>query len=588
MVKHQNVKQKKFNKPENKNKSFRNKENFHKGKGKFKKTQKEALIEEDVVENKDTGFDFDFDNETNILSKLKGEKHKKTKVGGGWDYKNIIDTETKVKYVKEQNKPMADHQDVEMQPKEKDTEIKEEQEDETNNFNLDKFESEIYAKNASFKDFNLSRLILKACSDMEYFHPTKVQDKVIPLILRNHDVLINSETGSGKTACYLLPIIQKILNHKGSANEIKALIIIPTRELAYQCGEMVQTFTKYLDTFNSVILCGGMSVENQLNQLNAKPDIIIATPGRLIDIIYNYKTFSLEYINIIVLDEADKLLELGFKDAIMEIFNIVKNNDNRQTLLFSATLNPKIVDLGKDTLKRPVKLKLAASAILANLKQSIVRIKFKIEDNDDNVFEKRMAYLISLLIKGSRKRSMIFFNTKLECHKAKLILDKFNIRSAELHSDIEQTERLKSLDEFQKGSIHYLLATDIAGRGIDVEKVRCVINFQMPLLPDRYIHRVGRTARKGYIGEAVTICDEKDRLILKKLIKKEHFNLNVIKTDNVEIKKFYKELLTNKEEVRNDMENYEIEKELIGAEKEVDRAMNLKIHYNEIHNRPRK
>jgi ATP-dependent RNA helicase DDX27 len=586
MVKHQKGKpsglknKPAFGKPKGK------KDNFHKGKGKFNKNKPREEEIEEVVESKDNIFDFD--NDTNVISKLRGDRQRKVVNNTGWDYKNIMSKENEIKKIKESSKEeRTGADDVEMKVIVKADEDNEEN-DENNNFNLDKFESEIYAKNASFKDFNLSRSVLKACSDMEYFHPTKVQEKVIPIILRNHDVLINSETGSGKTACYLLPIIQKILNHKNSANEIKALIIIPTRELAYQCGEMVQSFTRYLDNFNYVTLCGGMSVDGQLKQLNLKPDIIIATPGRLIDILYNYKSFSLELVNIIVLDEADKLLELGFKDAIMEIFNLVKNNENRQTLLFSATLNPKIIDLGKDTLKRPVKLKLAASAILANLKQSIVRIKFKIEENDPNIFEKRMAYLLPLLISGNRKRTMIFFNTKLECHKAKLILDKEGIRSAELHSDVDQMIRLKSLDEFQKGTIPYLLATDIAGRGIDVEKVRCVVNFQMPVLTDRYIHRIGRTARKGYIGESITICDDKDRLILKKLIKKEKFALVSIKTDNNDIKKYYKQLLANKEDVKNDMENYEIEKELIGAEKEVERAMNLKIHYNEIHNKPRK
>jgi ATP-dependent RNA helicase DDX27 len=287
-----------------------------------------------------------------------------------------------------------------------------------------------------------------------------------------------------------------------------------------------------------------------------------------------------------VLDEADKLLELGFKDSIMEIFNIVKDNENRQTLLFSATLNPKIIDLGKNTLNRPVKLKLAASAILANLKQSIVRIQFK--DDSENLFEKRMAYLIPLLDGGMRKRTIIFFNTKLECHKAKIILNDFNIKAVELHSDIQQTDRLKNLDEFQKGHASYLLATDIAGRGIDIEKVKCVINFEMPVLTDRYIHRIGRTARKGYIGEAITICDDKDRLGLKKLIKKEHFELNVIKTDNVLIKKHYKDLISKKELISQEMEKYEVDKELQEAERDVDKAINMKVHANDIYNRPRK
>jgi len=248
--------------------------------------------------------------------------------------------------------------------------------------NLDKFESDVYAKNASFCDFNLSKVILKGLASLEYFHPTKVQEKVIPTIIKGNDVLVNSETGSGKTACFLLPIIQKILINKNSLTPIKALILLPTRELAYQCSEMLQSFIKYLiDDITYVSITGGMSIENQSNQLKAEPDIIIATPGRLIDMLYNFKSLnSLEFINILVLDEADKLLELGFKDAIMELIGMIKNNTNRQTLLFSATLNTKIIDLGKNALKNPVKVKITSSAILLNLKQSIIRMRFKKEE----------------------------------------------------------------------------------------------------------------------------------------------------------------------------------------------------------------
>ena len=297
----------------------------------------------------------------------------------------------------------------------------EEEEDEFNSNNVNKFESDVYSKDTSFCDFSLSKLILKGLANMEYFHPTKVQEKVIPVILRGHDVLINSETGSGKTACFLLPMIQKIITNKNSKTPIKGLILLPTRELAFQCSEMLKSFTKYLEEVTSVSICGGMSIENQINGLKANPDIIVATPGRLIDMLYNYKSLNsafLENINILVLDEADKLLELGFKDAIMEIISMIKANGNRQTLLFSATLNTKIVDLEKDALKNPVKVKMVKSAILTNLKQSIVRMRFKKTeptDEEDYNFEKRMSYLLTLLVnehkvKNQNKlRSIIYY-----------------------------------------------------------------------------------------------------------------------------------------------------------------------------------
>ena len=447
----------------------------------------------------------------------------------------------------------------------------------------DKFESEIYSKNMSFCDFNVSKLILKGCSDLEFFHPTKVQEKVIPIILKNDDVFVNSETGSGKTACYLLPIIQKIITNKNSNNEIKALIILPTRELAYQCGEMLKSFVKYVDVSYNLI-CGGMSIEKQTLELKNQLDIIIATPGRLIDMIYNYRSLSLEFINILVLDEADKLLELGFKDAILEIITLMKNNQNRQTLLFSATLNPKIIDLGKHTLKNPVKIKMLESALLKNLKQKIIRMTFK--NLEENEFEKRMSYLIDLV--RNKKRTIIFFNTKKECHRAFVFLEKFGLASGELHSDILQTLRLKSLEDFQAGTIKFLLATDIAGRGIDIEKVKCVVNFQMPLTKERYTHRIGRTARKGYSGEAVTICNEKDRLLLKKIIKKENYVLGSVKINNLEIKNIYKILCENKSKINQICEEEEIEKEMLRAEKDVTKAFNVTNYKQDIMNRPRK
>ena len=258
----------------------------------------------------------------------------------------------------------------------------------------------------------MSKLIIKALSELEYYTPTKVQEKVIPIALNGHDIFVNSETGSGKTACFLLPIVQRIILSRSSKENLKtkknkvdssqiiqnqALIIVPTRELALQCNEMLTKFLKYID-LNYIFLCGGLSVENQINQMKNKiPDIIISTPGRLLDLIYNNKNISLEHVNILVLDEADKLLELGFKDAIFEILELIKKNKNRQTLLFSATLNPKLLDLGEHALTNPIKIKIAQSAILTNLSQSIVRLKFT--NLEQNNYEKRMAYLISI-IKG--------------------------------------------------------------------------------------------------------------------------------------------------------------------------------------------
>ena len=592
-------------------------------------------------EDNKNGF-FDFDMDTNIMDKLENEKislnskssksqrgvlNKKRKqnsidLDSTWSYNNILSEEKKIQKIKEnkkirelglsKNKYKKEEEDNKINEDKKKLkkemtlleEEEEESEEDENPYFKDKFENALFAKGISFTNFNLSKLIIKALSELEYYTPTKVQEKVIPIALNGHDIFVNSETGSGKTACFLLPIVQRIILSRSSKDNKKnkndslnnpqviqnqALIIVPTRELALQCNEMLKKFLKYID-LNYIFLCGGLSVENQINQMKNKiPDIIITTPGRLLDLIYNNKNISLEHVNILVLDEADKLLELGFKDAIFEILELIKKNKNRQTLLFSATLNPKLLDLGDHALNNPIKIKIAQSAILTNLSQSIVRLRFT--NLEQNNYEKRMAYLISIIKQKKLNRTIIFFNTKQDCHKCLLFFKKFGLEScAELHGNISQTERIKSLDDFQKGNVKFLLATDIAGRGIDIEKVKTVINFQMPLIGERYIHRVGRTARKGYVGEAITICDDKERLVLKKVFKKEKIEINVkpIKINNDEIKDIFKKIMNFKDDIEEKLVDEKAEKQFEMAEKDIEKTMNIKLHQNEIKNRPKK
>ena len=579
-------------------------------------------------ENNNDFFDFDMD--TNIFEKLENDKisikessnnsqkllnkKRKSNINSSWSYGNVLSEEKKIQKIKEtkkikelglsQTEKDKEIDNEETEPKQNSEmpliEENEQDSEDENPYFKDKFENALFAKGMSFTNFNLSKLIIKALSEMEYYTPTKVQEKVIPIALNGHDILVNSETGSGKTACFLLPIVQRIIFSRNSKENKKnknenniiqnqALIIVPTRELALQCNEMLTQFLKYID-LNFVFLCGGLSVENQLKQMKNKiPDIIITTPGRLLDLIYNNKNLSLEHVNILVLDEADKLLELGFKDAIFEILELIKKNKNRQTLLFSATLNPKLLDLGEHALNNPIKIKIAQSAILTNLSQSIIRIKFA--NLEQNNYEKRMAYLLSIIKQKKLNRTIIFFNTKQDCHKCILYFSKFGLDSCvELHGDKSQTERIKSLEDFQKGNVKFLIATDIAGRGIDIEKVKCVINFQMPLIGERYIHRVGRTARKGYVGEAITICDDKERLLIKKIFKKEKVDIKVkpIKINNDEIKDLYKKVIKIKDEIDNKIIDEKAEKQFEMAEKDIEKTMNIKLHQNEIQNRPKK
>lgn len=533
---------------------------------------------------------------------------------------------------------------------------------------LDKFNNDLFENEISFSDFELSKLLLKACSELNFFNPTKVQAKVIPLIIENNDVLVNAETGSGKTACYLLPILQKVLISKHKKLPIKVLILIPTRELAIQVSKMLSHLIKYVDNISYVVTTGGMSIESQTAELRKEPDIILATPGRLIDMIYNYKSINLDFINVLILDEADKLLELGFKNAIMEIVDkigkssmlkLIDDNKNKnyqhksdislsskklhQTLLFSATLNTNVISLGNIVLSNPIKLKLAHSNLLSNLKQSIVRMRFKNNKDNTNIVEnklksnienlnnglennelslnesknidnfklvnknkktknnkkassilnnlefiQRASYLATIIEIYKVNRAIIFFNTKLDCHKAFLMLKHLGIYSEEIHSDIPQIERLTSLNNFQTGKTPLLLATDVLGRGIDIEKVKYVINFQMPIQGDRYIHRIGRTARKGNLGHAITICNDVDRSLFKKLHKKHEFILHPLKVDNKTIIKNYISLKNNSKEINLEYEDFIINKELDAEEIKINRAINIENNYYNIKSKPKK
>ena len=292
------------------------------GKNQKKTTKDKAPVQEEATSSKaNTNNFFDFDMETNVFDKLTENKtnYFNKKNNTSWSYDNIIKNETHIQQTKENKKKaqlnIEDTKPQTMNVKEPKTvsnqitqNINNDNDEET--FLNDKFENSVYAKGISFTNFNLSKLIAKGLSEMEFYTPTKVQEKVIPIVLKGHDVLVNSETGSGKTACYLLPIIQRIITTRGTRDSSQALILVPTRELALQCNEMLSKLSKYVE-ISFLFLCGGMSVESQMSQIKSTlPEIIIATPGRLIDMLYNYNTISLENINILVLDEADKLLEL--------------------------------------------------------------------------------------------------------------------------------------------------------------------------------------------------------------------------------------------------------------------------------------
>eukprot|EP00968_Pinguiococcus_pyrenoidosus_P007655 scaffold517_cov255-Pinguiococcus_pyrenoidosus.AAC.29 len=311
-----------------------------------------------------------------------------------------------------------------------------------------------------FTQLNLSRPILRGVEGMGFVTPTAIQSKVIPLALMGRDICGSAVTGSGKTAAFLLPSLERLLFRPKDQPATRFLVVAPTRELAAQCHAMLLAFAKFTD-IQSVLVCGGAkNVKAQAAELRARPDCVIATPGRLLDHLQNSASVHLDDLDILVLDEVDRLLELGFQEEITEILKYVPVK--RQTLLFSATFTDNVEDLLKLALKKPVRVMADAHKLVApRLQQEFVRIRPTMEKD-------RMAILAALLKRTFTQKVMVFFDTKSEAHYARVLLGLLDVRCAELHGNVTQTARLQALQNFKDGLVDVLLCTDLAARGIDV------------------------------------------------------------------------------------------------------------------------
>ena len=364
-----------------------------------------------------------------------------------------------------------------------------------------------------FSQLALSRPLLRAVASMGYVTPTPVQRQCIPLTLAGRDVCASAVTGSGKTAAFLLPILEKILQRKQYTygNITRALILCPTRELAAQCLSMMVAMTSHVKPEGYITGClivgGAKNVQAQAAQLKARPDVVVATPGRLVDHILNSHSFELSSLEFLVLDEADRLLELGFHEEVNEIVKHCPTQ--RQTMLFSATMDTKVDDLVNLSLKRPIRVAVSNRKkhgvtsfssqtsnatgrveVAPRLEQEFVRIR---PGNEGN----REAIMLSLLTRTYKNRAICFFDTKATAHRFRILAGLVGILCTELHGDLTQPQRLEALEAFRKGDVDVLLATDLAGRGIDIPDVDAVLNFDMPSRIASYVHRIGRTARAG-------------------------------------------------------------------------------------------
>lgn len=366
----------------------------------------------------------------------------------------------------------------------------------------------------TFADLDLIQPILKALKDENYIEPTSIQQQAIPLVLRGDDVLGSAQTGTGKTAAFAVPIIQHLVNdkhHDRGKRHIKALIVTPTRELAIQIGENITAYAKYTSIKNTVIF-GGVSQNAQTNTLQRGVDVLVATPGRLLDLM-SQGFISLRDIEYFVLDEADRMLDMGFIHDIKKI--IAKLPYKRQSLFFSATMPKNIVTLSNQILNNPKKV---AVSPVSSTAETILQSVYMTNKNT------KRDLLFHILKNRDLDQVLVFSRTKHGADRIAKNLGRKKIKSSAIHGNKSQNQRQRVLNDFKTGALRVLVATDIAARGIDIDKLRYVINYDIPNEPETYVHRIGRCGRAGEDGIAIALCEPEENAYLKsieKLIKKQ-------------------------------------------------------------------
>ena len=375
-----------------------------------------------------------------------------------------------------------------------------------------------------FKDLDIIKPILKAVEEAGYEKPTEIQENSIPVVLKGKDILGCAQTGTGKTAAFAIPILQNIVRDKEKNNErnIKALIVAPTRELAIQIEENFAMYSKYLDIKDTVIF-GGVNQSSQVRKINAGVDILVATPGRLLDL-SNQKHVDLKNVKYFVLDEADRMLDMGMIHDVKKI--ILRLPKERQNLLFSATMPKEVMKLVNSILKNPVKVEVQpVSSTVEIISQGVYHVPKK----------NKKSLLIHLLKDESIKSVIVFSRTKHGANKIAKDLEKAGITAAAIHGNKSQNQRQLALNNFKEGSIRVLVATDIAARGIDIDELSHVINYDLPDVAETYVHRIGRTGRAGASGVAITFCDEEEKAMFRSIEKVIGKSIPVLAEEEYEI-----------------------------------------------------
>ena len=348
----------------------------------------------------------------------------------------------------------------------------------------------------SFSSFDLSPEILRSVRDRGHHHATAIQSSTIPVALSGRDLVATAETGSGKTAAFLLPLLDRL--HRKPPHGVSALILAPTRELAAQIGREFRIFARNLH-LRAAVIVGGESMHRQLQELRHGAHVLVACPGRLIDHVER-NTIKLDHIEVVVIDEADRLLDMGFLPQLRRIMRMVPRR--RQTLMFSATMAPAIEQLAREFLHDPARISVGdASAPPATIRQKICPV----------TIDNKSAMLLEILKRSEVDSAIVFTRTKSRADRVAKLLTRNSIKAIAIHGDRSQGQRNAALAGFRKGTYRVMVATDVAARGLDIPDVSHVINFDLPDETENYIHRIGRTARMGKVGEAMSLVTPEER-----------------------------------------------------------------------------
>jgi len=360
----------------------------------------------------------------------------------------------------------------------------------------------------TFNDLGLATELLRAVSEQGYSQPTPIQSQAIPVVLKGGDLLAGAQTGTGKTAGFTLPLLQRlnVAQPQSGKRPVRALVLTPTRELAAQVGESIRAYGKFLPLRSSVIF-GGVSIRPQIDSLRKGIDVLVATPGRLLDHV-SQKTLDLSQVEILVLDEADRMLDMGFIRDIRKILALLPKK--RQNLLFSATFSSEIKKLADNLLNEPAMIEVARRNTAA---EAVTQSIHQVEKS------RKRALLSHLISSNNWQQVLVFTRTKHGANRLAGQLAKDGISSTAIHGNKSQGARTKALADFKKNAVRVLVATDIAARGLDIDHLPQVVNFELPNVPEDYVHRIGRTGRAGREGEAISLVSNDELKLLKDIEK---------------------------------------------------------------------